>query len=138
VRVVGRTAAVVALLALGAVLAFAAHRSFGAASARSDRWEAAVARARQAHATKPLVPALRLRGEALETFSRLARSGPAAERSRAELLAALLELESADLDAAGRDERLGRALDGLQRAIRLDPANDELEAAGQADCDSPR
>jgi hypothetical protein len=58
-------------------------------------------------------------------FSRLARSGPAADRSRAALLAALLEVESAELDSAGRAERLGRALEGLRAAIRLDAADDD-------------
>jgi hypothetical protein len=120
-----RVAVVAALLALAGALAFAAHESLGAGHARAARWDAALTRARQAHLTKPLVPALQLRGEALGMFSRLAQSGAAADRSRAALLAALLELESGELDASSRTERLGRAVEGLRTAIRLDATNDD-------------
>lgn len=120
-----KAAAVVVLLAVAGALAFTAHQSFGAGRAREARWNAALARAQQAHLTKPIVPALQLRGEALGMFSRLAESGPGSDRSRAALLAALLEVESAELDSTNRAERLGRAMEGLQRAIRLDPRNDD-------------
>jgi hypothetical protein len=120
-----KVAAIAALLALAAALAFVAHESFGAGDARSARWHQALARARQAHVTKPLLPALRLREEALGLFSGLTRSGPSTERSRAALLAALLEVESSELDSGSRAERLGRAVAGLQTAIRLDAANDD-------------
>jgi hypothetical protein len=120
-----RLAAIAALLALAGTLAFAAHESLGAGRARSTRWDAALARARQAQLTKPIVPALQLRGEAIAMFSHLAQSGAPADRSRAVLLAALLDLESGELDAGSRTERLGRAVEGLQTAIRLDAANDD-------------
>jgi hypothetical protein len=118
-------AALALLLAVAAALAVAAHSALAPSSSRSDAWAQARSQARQADRTEAVIRALGLRGRALEQLDVLTRVGPASERSHAAMLAGLLDLENAGQDRGNRKVHLEAAATAFQRAVRLDPANDD-------------
>jgi len=118
-------AALVALLAAAAVLAVAARSELDSRPTRAEAWTAASSFAREADRTKAVIPALSLRDRALAKLDELTRVGPAAERSHAALLAGLLELENAGQDRANGHMHLQAAAGAFQRAVRIDPGNDD-------------
>jgi hypothetical protein len=115
----------VALLALASVLGLAAYSTLTPSSHRSDSWVEARSLAARADRTKAIVPALAIRGQALARLGELARVGPTAERSHAALLAGLLELENAGQDRGNGKAHMEAAAGAFQRAVRLDPENDD-------------
>jgi hypothetical protein len=118
-------AALAGLLALAAALAVAAHSALTPSSQRADSWEQAESLARRADRTKAVVPALAFRDRALATLGELARVGPARERSHAAMLGGLLELENAGQDRGNAKTHFEAAAEAFQRAVRLDPENDD-------------
>jgi hypothetical protein len=118
--------AALAALLVGAVgLAVAARSVLAAESPRPDEWVAVSSFARQADRTKAVVPALSLRDRALAKLDELTRIGSTAERSHAALVAGLLELENAGQDRANGLVHLQAAASAFQRAVRIDPENDD-------------
>lgn len=124
-RLAGKVTALALLLALAGGLAFAAHATLGGHAHRATAWEQAASLARRADRMKAIVPALALRARAVTAFDRLAAAGPAAERSRAALLAGLLELENSGQDRGSSRAHLEEAAAAFKRAVRLDPGNDD-------------
>jgi hypothetical protein len=117
--------ALLALLATAVALALAARSELHSRPTRADAWVAASSFAREADKTKAVVPALSLRDRALAKLDELTRLGPAAERSHAAMLAGLLELENAGQDRANGHMHLQAAAGAFQRAVRIDPGNDD-------------
>jgi hypothetical protein len=118
-------AALAALLAAAVVLAVAARSELASKSPRPDDWASVSSFARQADRMKALIPALSLRDRALAKLDELTRTGPTAERSHAALAAGLLELENAGQDRANGQVHLQAAAGAFQRAVRIDPENDD-------------
>jgi hypothetical protein len=118
-------AALALLVAVAAGLALAAHSALTPSSRRAEAWEQAESLARRADRTKAVVPALTFRSRALATLGDLARTGPTAERSHAAMLAGLLELENAGQDRGNGKAHMEAAAAAFQRAVRLEPANDD-------------
>lgn len=124
-RTVRSALPIAALVAVAATCGFLAYDAFARDPSGPHDWTRASAAARRADATKAKLPAIQIRNQAIGLFRDLARSGPPATRSRAEMLAGLLRIRNyADDDAAGR-EQLSDAAAALQRAVRLDRANDD-------------
>jgi hypothetical protein len=118
-------AALAALLAAAVGLAVAARSELAAKSPRPDDWAAVSSFARQAERTKAVVPALSLRDHALAKLDELTRIGSTADRSHAALVAGLLELQNAGQDRANGLVHLQAAASAFQRAVRIDPENDD-------------
>jgi hypothetical protein len=117
--------ALVGLLAFAATLAVVAYSALTPGTERADAWQQASALALKADRTKAVVPALGLRSRALGRLDELARIGPTSERSHAALLAGLLELENAGQDRGNGTAHLEAAAEAFQRAVLLEPANDD-------------
>jgi hypothetical protein len=118
-------AALAGLLALAAAFAVAAHSTLRPSSSRADAWEQAESLARRADRAKAVVPALAFRSRAVATLGELARRGPLPERSHAAMLGGLLELENAGQDRGNRKAHMEAALQAFQRAVGLEPGNDD-------------
>jgi hypothetical protein len=113
------------LLAAAAALAVAAHSALASHPQHPPAWDRALAYARAAGRQKALIPALTMRARALTELSELGREGPAADRSHALTLAGLLELVNADQDRENSRAHEEQAAAFFQRAVRLDPPNDD-------------
>lgn len=124
-RLLRRAAALATLLAAAGFLGYASYGALAARPHGSGRWDSAIALARQAERTRAIVPALQTRDQAAALFIDLARSGPPAARSRAAMLAGLLDVRNAGLEPDQSRELLGLAVSALQRAVRLDRGNDD-------------
>jgi hypothetical protein len=120
-----KCAALAALLAGAVGLAVAARSELATKSMHSDDWAAVSSFARQAERTKAVVPALSLRDRALARLDELTRTGSSANRSHAALVAGLLELQNAGQDRANGLAHLQAAASAFQRAVRIDPENDD-------------
>jgi hypothetical protein len=118
-------AALAALLAGAVGLAVAARSELATESLHWDDWAAVSSFARQAERTKAVVPALSLRDHALAKLDELTRIGSTADRSHAALVAGLLELQNAGQDRANGLVHLQAAASAFQRAVRIDPENDD-------------
>ena len=112
------------LVGAAATCAVLAYAELTPRGTDADGWTRAIALTRQAERTDAVLPALRLREEAVARFDELARSGSRSSRSHARLLAGLLEVKNA---AAQPDRRqaLALAVTELQGALRLDRANED-------------
>jgi hypothetical protein len=117
--------ALVLLLGAAAALAYGSHRALSPGSQRSAAWAESYALARRADSSKALVPALALRAEAVQRLRELSGAGKPADRSHAALLAGLLQLESSGQDRGNRRAHLEDAVAAFQRAVRIDPENDD-------------
>jgi hypothetical protein len=124
-RVLGRSAVLATLLAAAGILGFESYADLGDRPHPSAGWARAIALARQAERTKPVVPALQARDRAVEQLQELTRSGPAPSRSRAAMLAGLLEVRNSQFERDQQRALLGLAVAALQSAVRLDRGNDD-------------
>jgi hypothetical protein len=120
-----RAALLLGLLAVASGSAVLAYSALTSRAHHAPHWDRAVAYARAADRTEAIVPALALRGRALTELGALTRSGPDAERSRAALLAGLLELENAAQARSDSQAHMELAAAAFQQAVRLDPTNDD-------------
>jgi hypothetical protein len=125
VRSALRIAPIVVLVAVAAAFGLAAYYAFSPAGPKRTDWARAAAAARRAERTKAQVPALRMRARAIELFRSIAASGPPEARSRAAMLEGLLILGEARTSPDRRQELLAASVASLQRAVRLDRANDD-------------
>lgn len=119
-----RGAALAGLLVIAGGLGYASYSALAPRPHRADTWDQAIAVVRKAERTKAIVPSLRTRERAIALFDELARKGSPQARSRAALLAAVLHVRNAAAQA-NSNEALALAVSDLQRAVRLDPANDD-------------
>jgi hypothetical protein len=124
-RALRRSATLVALLVVAGALAYASHAAFAGRGQQQGPWERAIALAHRADRTKAVVPALQTRDRAIAMFRDLTRSGPAPARSRAAMLAGLLELRNGAAEPDRSRTHLALAVSALRTAVRLDPANDD-------------
>jgi hypothetical protein len=123
---VRRTAAIAALLAAAAVCGLLSYDTLGRRpDLGPDRWTQALAAARRAERTKAELPAMHARNQASLLFLDLARSGPSASRSRAAMLAGLLQIRNAAADPTQRQAMMVEAVRSLRYAVGLDRANDD-------------
>ncbi|HEY7691369.1 MAG TPA: hypothetical protein VH816_03415 [Gaiellaceae bacterium] len=121
-----RAAAIAALLAVAAVCGLVAYDTLGRRPhGGRDRWTQALAAARRAESTKAELPALHERNRASLLFLGLARSGQAANRSRAAMLAGLLQIRNAAADPTQRQAMMVEAARSLRYAVGLDRGNDD-------------
>jgi len=88
---------------------------------------AAAADYQQARAQIALAPAVRGRALAQQELEPLAASGPAARRSWAATLLAVLESEAAQLDRSTAKRHVAAALGALRTAVAADPANEDAK-----------
>jgi hypothetical protein len=122
---VRRALLIVAVLAVAGTCGFLAYDALAGSPAPRDPWAQAAASARKADMTKAKLTAALIRDRAISTFQRLAASGLPANRSRAELVTALLEIRNTDAEPNLSRRLQVEAAGALQRAIRLDAANDD-------------
>jgi hypothetical protein len=115
---------VATLLAVAAACGLFSYRALAPRRQGPDPWTRAVAVARKADRIKAVVPSLQVRERAVTLFDRLARSGPRSSRSKARLIAGLLQVRNA-ANQPDPTEALALAVEELQSAIRLDRANDD-------------
>jgi hypothetical protein len=118
-----RALALAVLLGVAAGCGVLSYRAFAARSDGPDDWTRAVAAARQADRIKAVVPSLQVRERAVAMFEQLARSGPRSSRSRARLIAGLLQVKSA-ASQPDPTQALALAVEDLQIALRLDRDNE--------------
>jgi tetratricopeptide (TPR) repeat protein len=114
-----------ALLAAAGALAVAAHSALSSRPHHSPHWDRALRYARDSARSKALIPALTARSRALAELGAVGREGPSAERSRAFMIAGLLELVSAGQDRGNSQTHTEQAAAYFRRAVRLDPSNDD-------------
>jgi hypothetical protein len=118
--------AIAALLAVAAVSGFVSYEAFTRRPANDDRWDRAMAIALRAEHTKAQLRAMGVRDQAVLLFLDIAGSGPPDIRSRAAMVAGLLQLRNAaDADSGqGRGIMISAAA-SLRHAVRLDRSNDD-------------
>jgi len=119
-----RTLALGALLAIAGVLGYESYGALASHPRRADNWDRAIATARQADRTKAVVLAVRRREQAIALFDRLSVEGSPQARSRAAMLAGLLDVRNAG-DQTDAKLGLRLAVGEFQRAVRLDRSNED-------------
>jgi hypothetical protein len=119
-----RASVLAVLVAAAAACAFFSYRALTSHGRGQDGWDRAIATAQRAERTKAVLPAFRMRDQAVLLFEQLARSGAPTARSRAKLLAGLLQVKNA-ADETDSEQALALAVADLQAAVRLDRSNDE-------------